>query len=61
MEHISSILLMTMQEWQVYITIANVSSKIRHIPSMQSLVTVSLMLIPFKSHNIAQKALDEQP
>jgi len=47
-------------EWPVYMTIGNLSSKIRQMPSMHSVVMVALLLIPIKNRNILQKGLDEQ-
>jgi hypothetical protein len=47
-------------EWPVYMTIANLSSKIRQTPSMHSVVMVALLPIPIKNRNIPQKRLDEQ-
>jgi len=48
------------KEWPVYMTIGNLSSKIRQMPSMHSVVMVALLPIPIKNHNITQKRLDEQ-
>jgi len=47
-------------EWPVYMTIGNLSSKIRHMPSTHSVVMVALLPIPIKNVNIPQKRLDEQ-
>jgi hypothetical protein len=47
-------------EWPVYMTIGNLSSKIRQTPSTQSIVMFALLPIPFKNGNIPQKPLDEQ-
>jgi hypothetical protein len=46
--------------WPVYMTIGNLSSKIRQMPSMHSVVMVALLQIPIKNRNIPQKRLDEQ-
>ena len=48
------------KEWLVYMTIGNLSSKIRQMPSMHSIVIAALLLIPIKNRNIPQKRLDEQ-
>jgi hypothetical protein len=48
------------KEWPVYMTIGNLSSKIRQIPSTHSIVMVALPLIPIKNGNIPLKRLDEQ-
>jgi hypothetical protein len=48
------------KEWPVYMTIGNLSSKIRQMPSAQTVLMVALLPIPFKNRNIAQKQLDEQ-
>jgi len=47
-------------EWQVYMTIGNLASKIRQMPSTRSIVMVALLPIPIKNCNIPQKRLDEQ-
>jgi hypothetical protein len=47
-------------EWPVYITIGNVSSKLRTMPSMHSVVMITLLPIPIKNRKIPQKPLDEQ-
>jgi hypothetical protein len=47
-------------EWPVYITIGNLSSKIRQMPSTPSVVIVGLMLIPIQKRNITYKWLDEE-
>jgi len=47
-------------EWPVYMTIRNLSSKIRQMPSTHSVIMVALLLIPIKNCNIPQKRLDEQ-
>jgi hypothetical protein len=44
----------------VYMTIGNLSSKIRHMPSTHSFMMVTCLLIPIKNRNIPQKRLDEQ-
>ena len=48
------------KEWPVYMTIGNLSSKIRQMPSMHTVVMVALLPIPIKNRNIPQKRLDEQ-
>jgi hypothetical protein len=48
------------KEWPVYMTIGNLSSKIRQIPSAHSVVIVALLPIPIKNRNIPQKPVDEQ-
>ena len=48
------------KEWPVYMTIGNLSSKIRQTPSTHSVVMVALLPIPIKNRNIPQKRLDEQ-
>jgi len=47
------------KEWPVYMTIGNLSSKIRQMPSTDSIVMVALLPIPIKNRNIPQKRLDE--
>jgi hypothetical protein len=48
------------KEWPVYMTIGNLSSKIRQMPLTHSVVMVALLPIPIKNRNIPQKRLDEQ-
>ena len=48
------------KEWPVYVTIGNLFSKFRQIPSTHSVVLVALLLIPIKKLIIPQKRLDEQ-
>jgi len=48
------------KEWPVYMTIGNLSSKIRQMPSTHSVLMVALLPIPIKNRNIPQKRLDEQ-
>ena len=48
------------KQWPVYITIGNLSSKIRQTPSTHSFVMVALLPMPIKNRNIPQKRLDEQ-
>jgi len=48
------------KEWPVYMTIGNLSSKIRQMPSVQTVVMVALLRISIKNRNIPQKRLDEQ-
>jgi len=47
------------KEWPVYMTIGKLSSKIRQMPSMDSVVMVALLPIPIKYRPIPQKWLDE--
>jgi len=47
-------------EWPGYMTIGNLSSKIRPTPTTHSVVMVALLPIPIKNRNIPQKRLDEQ-
>jgi len=48
------------KEWPAYMTIGNLSSKIRKKPSTHSVVMVALLPIPIKNRNVPQKLLDEQ-
>jgi hypothetical protein len=48
------------KEWPVYMTIGNLSSKLRQMPSTHRVVMVALLPIPIKNRNILQKILDEQ-
>jgi len=48
------------KEWPVYMTIANLSSKIRQTPSTHCVVMVALLPIPIKNRNIPQTRLDAQ-
>jgi len=48
------------KEWPEYMTIGNLSSRIRQMPAMHSIVMVDLLPIPIKNRNIPQKRLDEQ-
>jgi len=48
------------KEWPVYMTIGNLSLKLRQMPSTHSNIMVALQPIPIKNHNISQKRLDEQ-
>jgi len=48
------------KEWPVYMTIGNLSSKIRQLPSAHTVVMVALLPIPIKNRNILQTRLDEQ-
>jgi hypothetical protein len=48
------------QEWPVYMTIGNLSSKIHETPTTHSVVMVALLPIPIKNCNIPQKQLDEE-
>jgi len=47
-------------DWPVYMTIRNLSSKIRQMPSAHIVVMVALLPIPIKNRNIPQKWLDKQ-
>jgi len=47
-------------EWPVYMTIGNLSSMIRQMPSTYSVVMVACLPIPTKNRNIPQTQLDEQ-
>jgi hypothetical protein len=47
-------------EWPVYMTIGNLSSKIRQMRSAHTLTIVALLPIPIKKRNIHQKRLYEQ-
>jgi len=47
-------------QWPVYMTIGNLSSKLRQMPLMHSILMVALLPIPIKNRNIHQKWLDEQ-
>jgi hypothetical protein len=47
------------KEWPVYMTIGNLSLKIRQTPSRYSIVMVTLLTIPIKNHTIPKKRLDE--
>jgi len=47
------------KEWPVYMTIGNLSLKIRQMPSMHTIVMVALLPIPIKNRNIPPKRLDE--
>jgi len=48
------------KEWPVYMTIADLFSKIRQMPSAHTVVMVGLLPILFKNRNISQKRLDEE-
>jgi len=48
------------KQWPVYMTIGNLSSKIRLMPSTHTIVMVALLLIQIKNRNIPQSRLDEQ-
>jgi hypothetical protein len=47
-------------EWPVYITIGNLSSKLYQMPTMHSILMVALLPIPINARNIPQTRLDEQ-
>jgi hypothetical protein len=46
-------------EWPVSMIICNLSSKIRQMPSMHSVVMVALLPIPINNRNIPQKRLND--
>jgi hypothetical protein len=46
--------------WPVYMTIGNLSSKIRHMPAAQTVVMVTLLPISIRNRSMPQKRLDEQ-
>jgi adenosyl cobinamide kinase/adenosyl cobinamide phosphate guanylyltransferase len=48
------------KEWPVYMTIVNLTSKIRQMPSAHTVVMVALLPLPIKNHNSPQKRFDEQ-
>jgi hypothetical protein len=48
------------KEWHVYVTIGNLSSKIRQMPSAYTIVMVALLPILIKNLYIPQQRLDEQ-
>jgi hypothetical protein len=48
------------KQWPVYMTIGNLSSKLRQMASMHSVVMVALLPIPIQNRNIPQIQLDEQ-
>jgi hypothetical protein len=48
------------KQWPVYMTIGNLSSKIRQMPSVHTVVMVALLQISIKNRNIPLKRLDEQ-
>jgi len=47
-------------QWPVYMTIGNLSSKICQMPSTHRVVMVALLPILIRNCNIPQKRLDEQ-
>jgi hypothetical protein len=47
------------KKWPVYMTIGNLSSKIRQTPSTHSVVMVALLPIPINNRNIPQMQRDE--
>jgi hypothetical protein len=49
-----------MQQWPVYRTISNVSSKIRQMPSTHCIISVTLLPIQTNNDNIPQQQLHEQ-
>jgi len=48
------------KECPVYMTIGNLSSKIRQMPSTNSVLMVALLPIPITNRNIPQKRLEEE-
>jgi hypothetical protein len=48
------------KQWPVYMTMGNLSSKLRQMPSMHSMVMVAFLPIAIKNYNIPQKKLVEQ-
>jgi len=48
------------KEWSVYMTIGNVSSKIRQTTSKHAVVMFALLPIPMKNRNIPPNRLDVQ-
>ena len=48
------------QEWTVYMTIRNQSSRIRKVPSTHSVMMVTLLLMSINNHNISQNCLHKQ-
>jgi len=48
------------EEWPVYITIGNLSPKIRQMPSMHSVVMVAVLPSPIMNRNSPQKPLEGQ-
>ena len=49
-----------MNQWPVYITIGNLCSTIRQMPSTHTVVMVALLPNPNMNRDIPQKRLDEQ-
>jgi len=47
-------------EWLVYMTIGNLSSKVRQMTSTHTVIMVTLLSIPSKHHDIPQKWMDDQ-
>jgi len=47
-------------EWTVNMTIGNISSKIHHMPSTHTVLTVALQPIPIKNNKFPQRRMDEQ-
>jgi len=48
------------KQWPVFMTIGNLSSKIRQMPSTHSVVMVALLPIPTNNCYLPQKMLDKQ-
>ena len=47
------------KEWPVYMTIGNLSSRIRQTPAMHRVIIATLLPIPIKNFNFPPKRLDE--
>jgi hypothetical protein len=48
------------KDWPVYMTIGNLSSKLRQMPSTHSIVMVAVLAIPIENRNILWMKLDDQ-
>jgi len=48
------------QDWHLYMTIGDLSSKIHQMPSTHSIIMVALLPIPIKNRNIPEMRLHEQ-
>jgi len=48
------------KEWPVYMTIGNLFSKMRQMPSTHTVIMVALLLVPIKNRNIPQMRRNEQ-
>jgi hypothetical protein len=49
----------THKGWPVSMTIGNLSSRLRQMPSIHRVVIVALLPIPIKNHNVPHNRLDE--